>query len=247
MHVIYENHYLTDNDVAHFARQSFGAKASQYSEEQNNNLVRFLARGTTSKGYQELVENLVHGGLDEASVKEALRNWRNTPEHWVPFAHPKISLRVSAPVPIARQAFKHKVGLTESEESRRYITTTPEIYIPDFFRSKAISVKQGSDDKPHPNNTLWLDEYKGYCEKGVQVYLTMVEDGVCPEQARFILPQGVEVNWLWTGSLYAFANFFIQRSDPHAQKEIQDLAKQVGDIIEPLYPVSWAALTRADY
>lgn len=32
-------------------------------------------------------------------------------------------------------------------------------------------------------------------------------------------------------------------SDPHAQKEIQDLAKMVGDIIAPLYPISWKALT----
>ena len=74
-----------------------------------------------------------------------------------------------------------------------------------------------------------------------------IDDGICPEQARFMLPQGVEVNWVWTGSLYAFANFYNQRSDSHAQKEVQDLAEQVNQIIQPLFPVSWSALTQGNY
>ena len=75
----------------------------------------------------------------------------------------------------------------------------------------------------------------------------MILVGICPEQARFTLPQGCEVNWVWTGSLYAFANFYNQRSDSHAQKEIQDLAEEVNKIIAPLYPVSWTALTQGAY
>jgi thymidylate synthase (FAD) len=71
----------------------------------------------------------------------------------------------------------------------------------------------------------------------------MIFDGVCPEQARFILPQGCMVNWIWTGSLAAYARFYRQRTDPHAQKEVQQLARLIGDQIEPLFPVSWRALT----
>ena len=52
------------------------------------------------------------------------------------------------------------------------------------------------------------------------------------------------VNWLWTGNLFAFANFYNKRIDPHAQGENQELAELVRTIIEPLYPVSWKALTR---
>ena len=75
----------------------------------------------------------------------------------------------------------------------------------------------------------------------------MVDKGVCPEQSRFVLPQGCEVHWVWTGSLYAFANFYNQRSDPHAQKEIQILAEDIGETMATLYPVSWAALTQGQY
>jgi thymidylate synthase (FAD) len=76
----------------------------------------------------------------------------------------------------------------------------------------------------------------------LESYETAIAGGMCPEQARFLLPQGTEVSWYWTGSIAAFARFCKQRMDPHAQKEIQELAKEVSNIIEPLYPVSWTAL-----
>jgi thymidylate synthase (FAD) len=53
----------------------------------------------------------------------------------------------------------------------------------------------------------------------------------------------VEVEWIWTGSLAAFARFYNLRTDNHAQKETQDLAREIGEIIEPLFPVSWESLT----
>lgn len=142
--------------------------------------------------------------------------------------------------------FKHKIGLVESEESRRYISSTPAYYIPEHFRRKADSVKQGSAGI-HPDSDFWNTRYCILAEKSIQLYEDMIEAGVCPEQARFCLIQGTEVHWVWTGSLYAFANFYNQRSDSHAQKETQELAEQVDKIIAPLFPVSWAALTKGDY
>jgi thymidylate synthase (FAD) len=260
MHAIYENHYLTDRDVANFARQSFATLADNFTESQNNNLVRFLARGMANGDWEKLIEQLLDlGKTDYASLpgssaeaanrskaKKLATYMRKIPEHWVPFGHPQISLRMSAPIPIRVQCFKHKVGFVESEESRRYISTTPQFFIPNHFRAAAESVKQGSGDI-HKDSDFWKQMYSWACTDAIQKYEDMIKAEVCPEQARFILPQGCEVNWLWTGSLYAFANFFNQRSDSHAQKEVQDLAKLVGDIIEPLYPVSWSALTQGNY
>jgi thymidylate synthase (FAD) len=57
-----------------------------------------------------------------------------------------------------------------------------------------------------------------------------------------VLPQSMYTEVIATGNLFAWANMYIQRSDSHAQKETQDLAKQVGEIIQPLYPVSWSCL-----
>lgn len=242
----YENHYLSDRDVANYARQSFAKLAENFTEEQNNSLIKFLARGMQSKDWEELITRMMHIA-DEEKVRDLAVYLRKIPEHWVPFGHPHITLRMSAPVPIRVQCFKHKIGFVESEESRRYISSTPELYVPEYFRAKPEgSVKQGSGGK-HPDSDAFRTAYIATCNDAIDMYEDMIASEVCPEQARFILPQGCKVNWVWTGSLYAYANFYNQRSDSHAQKEIQDLAEQVNEIIAPLYPVSWTALTQGVY
>lgn len=257
----YLSHYLTDADVANFARHSFAKLAENFTEEQNNNLVRFLARGMTSGDWEALIQKMFdHGKIDYAApldspmefenkkqASELATYIRSIPEHWVPFGHPKISLRMQAPVPIRTQCFKHKIGFVESEESRRYISSRPELFIPDGFRAKPQgSIKQGSADL-HPESDMWMVRYQNHCKQQIDLYEEAIAAGVCPEQARFFLPQGVEVNWVWTGSLYAFSNFVNQRKDSHAQVEVQNLAAEVSDIIKPLYPVSWSALTEGKY
>lgn len=246
MHALYENHYLTDRDVANFARQSFATLADQFTEAQNNKLIQFLARGMASGDWNELVAGLELGAGSTQAAHDLATYLRKIPEHWVPFGHPHITLRMSAPIPIRVQCFKHKMGYVESEESRRYISSRPTYYLPDAFRSAAASVKQGSAGV-HPNSTAWRDAYIAQCNDTIALYEEAIADGVCAEQARFMLPQGCEVNWVWTGSLYAFANAYNLRSDSHAQKEIQDLFADIDKIIAPLFPVSWAALTRGEY
>lgn len=241
----YIAHYLDDDAVAHAARLSFSRDASDFSKESNDNLIRYLARGIPSSEYAKHIEALCSLNFTEEEAKNFYHNIRNTPIHWAPFAHPHITLEMSAPVPIRTQCFKHKIGTVESEESRRYIKCVPRIYVPEFFRASADNVKQGSAEGPHERSEYWVHRYEVETKRAVQTYLAMIEDGVCPEMARFILPQGTIVRWIWTGSLYAMANFYIQRSDSHAQKEVQMLAEEVSKIIAPLYPVSWSALTGA--
>ncbi len=251
MQAVYENHYLTDTDVANYARQSFAKLAGNFTPEQNANLIRFLARGMASGDWETLVKTIAREpeyGM-RMSMKEAQElavYLRSIPEHWVPFGHPHITLRMQAPIPIRVQCFKHKIGFVESEESRRYIRSTPQVFVPDHFRAAAKNVKQGSGEI-HPFSSHWKSIYRGKCQEMLDAYQAAINDGVCPEQARFFLPQGCEVNWVWTGSLYAYANFYKQRLNFHAQKEIQDLAKQVESIIAPLYPISWHALCHGTY
>lgn len=135
------------------------------------------------------------------------------------------------------------MGLVENEESRRYISTRPEIYIPDQFRAKPEgSIKQGSAAR-HESSEGWRQEYIRLTDSCVELYMEMLEDGVCPEQARFVLPQGAIVNWIWTGNLVSFANFYNKRTETNAQKEVGDVAIPLGKLVEQLFPVSWKALT----
>jgi thymidylate synthase (FAD) len=165
-----------------------------------------------------------------------------THNHWTPFAHTALKFRVAAPVPIRTQCFKHKIGMVENEESRRYISTVPEIFIPEVFRAKPEgSIKQGSGGA-HKNSQGWKEAYVVQTNQAVSLYCDMLDDGICPEQARFVLPQGAIVNWIWTGNLVSFANFYLKRTDSHAQVEVQEVAKQVGALVKEIFPVSWSAL-----
>ncbi|EEE42854.1 FAD-dependent thymidylate synthase [Roseibium alexandrii] len=178
-----------------------------------------------------------------ASRDQKLINYLATHNHWTPFAHTAITIRMSAPVPIRTQCFKHKAGFTENEESRRYISSTPEVYLPEKWRKKADNKKQGSGGTFYSKNqAIFKKLYSKTVEDAIDTYDHLISQGVCPEQARFVLPQGAEVQWIWTGNLASYARFYKQRMDPHSQEEIQELALMVGEIIEPLFPVSWKAL-----
>lgn len=163
--------------------------------------------------------------------------------HWTPFAHTAITLRMTAPVPIRTQCFKHKQGFVENEESRRYIKDRPQVYQP-LWREAVKNKKQGSG-KVLTSALLRTEnrEYDKAMRSAIASYERAIARGVCEEQARLYLPQGCEVNWYWTGSLAAFSRFAHLRLDPHAQVEIQVLAWAVSDIIKPLFPVAWGALT----
>jgi thymidylate synthase (FAD) len=165
--------------------------------------------------------------------------------HWTPFSHCTITLRETIPIFVARQRFKHMVGFTYNEVSRRYVSDEPNFFTPDGWRRKAENVKQGSSSELVEDVAI-DEEYHQFLYQAYTLYKTMLDAGIAPELARMVLPQSMYTSYYVTGSLYAFARAYNLRSDPHAQKEIQDLAAMWDEIIRPLYPVSWDALTRKD-
>lgn len=169
--------------------------------------------------------------------------------HWSPFAHTSISLRIKAPIFVARQLVKHQVGLSWNEVSRRYVDDEPEFYFPEVWRGKPVNAKQGSSDSVisgYIENEEWAgdidEDFTAVIEECRALYQCMVDSGVAPEQARMVLPQNTMTTWVWTGSLMAFARVCKQRLDSHAQQETQEVAKMIQDIVEPLFPYSWKAL-----
>ena len=250
MHVEYIDHMGTDLTVVNAARVSFDNESEEL-DDKDRKLIKYLADH----------------------------------EHWSPFAHPQISLRVKAPIFVARQLAKHQIGFAWNEVSRRYVDTYTEMYLPKSWRSKAKSIKQGSSDEEidmgsafsfieggkiltetgspyHLNKTIesnlfWfaypnIDREKAItpAEKAVEnimftlqgMYENLIELGVCPEQARMVLPQATYTEWIWTGSLLAYSRMCKLRLDSHTQRETQEVAQMISDIIKPLFPVSWECL-----
>ena len=218
-HVEYIEHMGSDLMVANAARVSF-AKTSEWETAENG--TRRL-----SQRDQKLIKYLAEHN------------------HWTPFAHPQITLRIKAPIFVRTQLFKHKVGFTENEVSRRYVTAEPEFYTPDWRSAPTDGAKQGSSDFMYDPVVEDLDRvYNRIALDSVEIYKTLLKEGVAPEQARALLPQGTYTEWWWTGSLSAYARVFKQRIDTHAQWEVQQYAAAIGKILEPLFPHSWQILTK---
>lgn len=162
--------------------------------------------------------------------------------HWTPFGHAFASFRIKAPIFVARQLVKHQVGLVWNEVSRRYVDSEPEFFTPDQWRKKADNVKQGSSDEE-----VQLTSYTQFCMKNYaleanQLYQKLLDAGVCPEQARMVLPQSMYTEWIWSGSLAAFSRVCKLRLDPHTQHETRIVAEQIDAAMSYLFPVSWKEL-----
>ena len=166
-------------------------------------------------------------------------------KHWTPFAQVQFKFRISMPIFVARQYFRHQVGLLRNETSRRYVDNPPEFWNPNgAWRGRAEHVKQGSGGLLLEAVCDEVSEIYWYAMDACSdAYKDMLDKGVCPEQARAVLPQSMMTEFIETGSLAAYARIYGLRTDPHAQKEIQDYAHAISEAIAPIVPVSWAALT----
>jgi len=173
-----------------------------------------------------------------------LINYLAKHNHWSPFGHASLQFHIKAPVFVARQLVKHQIGLTWNEMSRRYVDAEPEFYIPDTWRGSAENKKQGSSDKSININSRQrlVDEYQSTLRRAKWTYEYLIRLGVCPEQARMVLPQAMMTEWYWSGTLYAFSRVCNLRCKPDAQLETQFIANQIDELTEELFPVSWKAL-----
>lgn len=218
------------------------------------NLIRYLATGYRTKewdAFLDEIESLVlqrHFNADEGDPRgeltKLLHAYKRRAQHWAPFAHPHLSLRMKLPMFLARQFVKHQVGGVWSEESRRYIDDEPGVWFPDEWHSRPDDVKQGSGDPAHDQASCHM-----YAEMAVgtalREYDNMLKDGIAPEEARIVLPLNTMTTVTWTGSLLFWSRVCNQRVDSHAQRAAQELGRQIADIARPRYPVSWDALVGA--
>jgi len=181
--------------------------------------------------------------VDEFSDKDAkLIKYLADHEHTSPFFHPQLRFRLKMPIWMAREWFRHTIGFSRNEVSRRYVDDPPTFHIPSF-RTRAAGKKQGSNDDVHPDTVAMNEFMKLKCQDAVHAYNLMLKNEVPPEQARMVIPQNMMTEFIETGSLAAYARLCHLRLGPDAQREIREVAGQVSKLIQPRFPVSWKALT----
>lgn len=161
-------------------------------------------------------------------------------KHMSPFGHCFASFHVKAPVFVARQLVKHKF-LRWNEVSRRYVDEEPEFYEPSEWRGKAEDKKQGSSGVVDVKGSVNMGRASWAAK---EAYTMLIKLGVAPEQARMVLPQSMMTQWWWSGSLDAFADMCALRCTMDTQQESREVAIQIDEHMEKLFPVSWKALRK---
>jgi len=238
MKVTYRRHMGDDLTVVDAARVSFD-KESEWE-------TGFKMSDEDSGVHYGEPCRLMYSKLSDKDAK--LIDYLAKHNHWSPFAHTSVQLRVKAPIFVARQLVKHQVGGVWNEVSRRYVDSEPEFWFPEVWRGRPVNAKQGSTgvlDSKQPD--MDIDIYThDIVRKTVQLYSDLLTTGVAPEQARMILPQNMMTEWYWTGSLMFWCRVCRERLAPGAQAETREIAEQIAEIVAPLFPVSWSALMGSD-
>lgn len=177
-----------------------------------------------------------------------LINFLAREKHITPFCHPHVTFECEAPIAIARQLGKHQVGFRWNERSMRYKDSVIDVYIPDMFRGRPDNLHSGSADIDVSGQVVFGQDmsvevlYRDAVAEALDSYTKLVEAGLAPEQARFVLPQGMITRWIWTGSLYGWYEVWRQRSSEHAQYEARLFASQLDTHMSSLFPIAWEAL-----
>jgi len=180
--------------------------------------------------------------LKEADCK--LINYLAKHDHVSPFFHPQARFRIKMPLFVVREWYRHTVGFSRNEVSRRYVDFIPECWIPkaEEIRERDQKAKQGSKLTPVEDSDGAWNLMNNQVQSAIKTYEDLLEKGVAPEIARCILPQSMYTEFIETASLAGLARLCHLRLGPDAQKEIRMYAGLVNECMKKAFPISWKAL-----
>jgi thymidylate synthase (FAD) len=162
--------------------------------------------------------------------------------HSSPFEHNQLSFRIKAPLFVIRQWMRHRMN-SYNEISYRYVKAPTEFYIPSHWRFQDKNNRQVSTGA-FENESL-LAAYKEAIATSFKTYESLLEQGVCREQARGLLPLCTYSEFIFTCNLHSLTHFLRLRLGKDAQKEIQAYAQGLLELAEPHFPYSLAAWKKA--
>ena len=178
-------------------------------------------------------------GTKSVSDDRALIRYLMRHKHTTPFEMVEFKFHVRCPMYIARQWLRHRTA-SVNEISARYSILDENYFLPDNLRCQSNVRGQGGD-QPMEGDEFLLLKQKASCDMAFHTYDELLKKGCSRELARGHLPLCTFTEFYWKIDLHNLLHFLKLRMDDHAQKEIQDLARQIADLIRPIVPVTWEA------
>ena len=197
--------------------------------------------------------------VEVARVSSSRKNKKDKPEgllrylvqhkHWSPLEHGHATFEIETSKAIGIQLIRHR-SFSFQEFSQRYqdVNRLGDIFEPIELRSQCEDNRQSSVEVIDPkisleggseNASILINDLLNQSHK---VYNQLLEAGVARETARMVLPLATTTKIHMTGSIRSWIHFLELRDDEHAQKEIQDVAKEIKRIFISEFPVIAKAL-----
>lgn len=166
-------------------------------------------------------------------------------KHTSTLEHNMATFKFCVPMFVRSQHMRHRTW-SYNEISRRYTDKNLEFYQPSTFRTQHESNRQASNEANLINPTIattFLNDYTTaneaiglWTEYSIDLFDKLIDEGVCREQARMVLPQNLYTEYYGTVNLNNLLKFIDLRLHEGAQWEIQQVAKACLEIAVNLWP-----------
>lgn len=187
-----------------------------------------------------------HKDADRGLLKFLMRN-----RHGSPFEHGSMTFRIDAPIFVAREFMRHRVGWSYNEESGRYKKLRNEFYVPPPGRPLVQIGKAGHYEFTLGTEGQWqtLNRRMIWAYKVTwAIYCALLALGIAKEVARMVLPVGIYTSFYATCNPRSLMHFLSLRTHDEEAKfpsfpmyEIEDVARGMEAHFALLYPVTHEA------
>lgn len=173
-----------------------------------------------------------HGVIKEDNGK--LVKYLMDNKHWSPLDMINFVFEIETSRAIGRQILRHK-SMSFQEHSQRY--------------SNRVIFEEINLRKEHPTNRQSsIDNFDSYVSNEMsnkindllesidEIYKYLLDRGVAKECARMVLPECTTTTISINGSLRSWLSFLNVRCEEHSQKEVRQIAEEIGNILEKEMP-----------
>ena len=192
-------------------------------------------------GNDEEVENAARISYGEGTRKVSqtrnLIRYLMRHGHTSPFEMCEVKFHIKLPIFVMRQLVRHRTA-NLNEYSGRYSIMSDEYYLPqgDYLQKQSSTNNQGRDE-PHPSKGALQFEFNRVYDNANIAYHNLLEEDLARELARAVLPVANYTEVIWKIDLHNFFHVIKLRADSHAQREIQDYANAMYELVKPHFPI----------
>lgn len=169
--------------------------------------------------------------------------WNAEPvPHGTPFEKGIVHFLVTCDVASHIHLLKHRISSLTAESARYKELKEDKFYLPldwaDVYNSKSFNFDENGDEWTASNHS-WNEILQEYTELGNRLYHQCLEDLTpilgrkrAKESARFFKTYNSQITCDVMFNMRSFHNFLTQRMDDHAQLEIQEIAKEMLQLVK---------------